>query len=47
MYPTNICLSTQPQKLTQPPSFAPDNFEYINSDSSFDNTGSVSNNVGN
>ena len=33
--------STYPQKLTQPPSFVPNKFEYINSDSNFDKTGSV------
>lgn len=33
--------STYPQKLIQPPSFVPNNFEYVNSDSSFDKTGSV------
>ena len=42
--PPALILSIQPQQLTQPPPSLHDNFEDITSDSSSNNTGSVSNN---
>ena len=38
--------SAHPQQLTQPPLSLTDNFEYFDSNSSFDNTSSASNDAG-